>query len=409
MNLYRCGARTAQKRTTTMNELILCKYGEIVLKGLNRSGFETELLRNVRRRLKGIGEFKVYSMQSTMYVEPASPDADIDEAYSRIKKVFGITKISRAAETEKSIDAMFEACMDYLGGALAAASTFKVEAKRSDKRFPLTSPEISAEIGGRILEKFCHLKVDVKNPQVKVVCEVRDRHAYVHALPEEGAGGMPVGSSGRALLLLSGGIDSPVAGTLMAKRGVIIGGIHFQSPPYTSERALLKVESLAKIMSEYCGRFSFYCVPFTKIQEAIRDNCPEELFTLIMRRLMMKVAQKIALSQNFSALITGESLGQVASQTLAAMVTTDAVCEIPVFRPCIGMDKKEIIDCSYKIGTFDTSILPYEDCCTVFTPKHPKTRPTVLEVEQAEQAFNFEPLIEEAVLGTTVKTFNPYE
>ena len=392
-----------------MKELILCKYGEIVLKGLNRSGFEAELLRNVRRRLKGIGDFKAYSLQSTMYVEPTSDDADIDEAYQRIKKVFGITKISKACETEKSLDAIFKACMNYLGDDLATAKTFKVEAKRSDKRFPLTSPEISAEIGGRILEKFHHLRVDVKNPEVKVVCEIRDKFAYVHALPEEGAGGMPVGSSGRALLLLSGGIDSPVAGAMMAKRGVVVGGIHFQSPPYTSERALLKVEKLAEIMSEYCGKFSFYCVPFTKIQEAIRDNCPEELFTLIMRRLMMKVAQKIAVDQNFSALITGESLGQVASQTLAAMVTTDAVCEMPVFRPCIGMDKKEIIDFSYKIGTFETSILPYEDCCTVFTPKHPKTRPTVKEVEDAENSFDFTPLIEEAVQNTTVKTFTPYQ
>lgn len=390
-------------------QVILCKYGEIVLKGLNRSGFEAELIRNVRRRLKALGEFKYSSRQSTLFIEPLSDDTDSEEVIERLKRVYGIAKICPATQCEKNLDSIFETVKETLGEALETARTFKVEAKRADKRFPMTSPEIMAELGGMILSEYHHLRVDVKEPQLTVVCEIRDDAAYVHALPIDGAGGMPVGTSGRALLLLSGGIDSPVAGTMLAKRGVIVSAIHFQSPPYTSERALIKVERLAAKMTEYCGRITLFTVPFTKIQEAIRDNCPEELFTLIMRRLMMEISQRVCETYGFSALITGESIGQVASQTMAAMVTTDAVCRIPVFRPCIGLDKKEIIDISYKIGTFDISIEPYEDCCTVFTPKHPKTRPSLEDVEKAQQSFEFEPLIKEAVEGITSKTFNPYE
>ncbi len=391
-----------------MKQVILCKYGEIVLKGLNRSGFEAELMRNVRRRLKPLGDIKLSSRQSTLFVEPMSEDIDFDEVIERLKKVYGIAKICPAIAVEKKLEAILETVKEYLGEALEAAHSFKVEAKRADKRFAMTSPEIMSELGGMILEAYPHLVVDVKHPELTVVCEIRDDAAYVHALPIDGAGGIPVGTSGRALLLLSGGIDSPVAGAMMAKRGVIVSAIHFQSPPYTSERALIKVEKLAAKMTECCGQITLFTVPFTKIQEAIRDNCPEELFTIIMRRLMMEIAQRVAAQYDFAALVTGESIGQVASQTMAAMVTTDAVCRIPVFRPCVALDKKEIVDIAYKIGTFDISIEPYEDCCTVFTPKHPKTKPVLSEVARAQNAFDFEPLLQEAVSGITFKTFKPY-
>lgn len=391
-----------------MRQVILCKYGEIVLKGLNRSRFEADLIKNVRRRLKPLGEFRLDSRQSTLFVEPMSEDIDYDETIDRLKKVYGIAKICPAFATEKSLGAIYATARECLGDELQSAKTFKVVAKRADKRFPLDSMQIMSELGGMILEGYPGISVDVKNPELTVICEIRDDAAYVHGTPIEGAGGIPVGTSGRALLLLSGGIDSPVAGAMMAKRGVIISAIHFQSPPYTSERALIKVERLAAKMTEHCGQITLFTVPFTEIQEAIRDNCPEELFTLIMRRLMMEIAQRVAEGYGFQALVTGESIGQVASQTMSALVTTDAVCRIPVFRPCICLDKKEIVDISYKIGTFDISIEPYEDCCTVFTPKHPKTQPTLDEVKKAQAMFDFEPLIEKAVNGISSKTFKAY-
>ncbi len=279
-------------------------------------------------------------------------------------------------------------------------------AKRSDKRFPMKSPEICRELGGVLLSKFSHLEVDVNNPEVTVTVEIRDTNAYVHAVNIRGAGGLPVGTSGHAMLLLSGGIDSPVAGYMMAKRGVHISAIHYVSPPYTSERAKLKVEQLCEKITPYCGSIAFFCVPFTKIQEEIKNNCPEEFFTIIMRRLMMKIAQKICEREKCLALITGESVGQVASQTMNALMCTDAVCEIPVFRPLIGMDKTEIVEISRKIDTYETSIQPYEDCCTVFTPKHPKVRPLLADVEAAEASFDFSALIDEAVANTELKIFN---
>ena len=391
-----------------MKELILCKYGEIVLKGLNRGGFENELMKNVRRRLKPLGKFNLRSAQSTLYVEPLDEDIDMDEVLDRLKKVYGITKLCRAIGVEKDLQKIFEVAYERFGDVLRTAKSFKVSAKRSDKSFYMTSPELSAQLGGMLLEKFPHSKVDLFEPEVTIICEIRDAGAYIHDVAIDGAGGIPVGTSGRALLLLSGGIDSPVAGCMLAKRGVMISAIHFEAPPYTSERALMKVEKLAKKMSEFCGRISFYTVPFTKIQEEIRNNCPEEYFTLIMRRLMMEIAQRVAEQQGLQAIATGESLGQVASQTMAAMVTTDAVCRMPVFRPCIGMDKKEIIDISYKLGTFEISIEPYEDCCTVFTPRHPKTKPQLADVEAAQAMFDFEPLIAEAVAGTRVKNIKSY-
>lgn len=388
-----------------MKEIILVKYGEMVLKGLNKRTFEDMLTKNIKRRLKSLGHFQLTSAQSTTYITPLDEDVDLGEVIERVGKIFGIAALCRACVCEKDFGDITEKAVEYLGDILEMAKTFKVNAKRSDKAFPMKSPEICAELGGILLEKFPNLTVDVNNPEVTVTVEVRDTNAYVHAENIKGAGGLPVGTSGKALLLLSGGIDSPVAGYMMAKRGVHISAIHYVSPPYTSDRALLKVETLCQKLTDYCGSIAFFCVPFTEIQEAIKDNCPEEYFTIIMRRLMMEIAQKIAEKDNCLALITGESVGQVASQTMAAMTCTDAVCRIPVLRPCVGMDKTEIIEISRKIDTFETSIEPYEDCCTVFTPRHPKVKPKLAEIEKAQARFDFEPLIQKAVEGTTMKVF----
>ena len=384
-----------------MKEIILAKYGEIALKGLNKHSFEDMLVANVKRRLKKIGDFTFSHSQSTLFVSSITEQVDMDQTMETMGKIFGIAKLCRAVEIEKDFSQIADKGVSYVSEALEDANTFKVDAKRADKKFAMKSPEICAKLGEIILEKYPHLTVDVKNPDVTVTVEIREKGAYVHALKVDGAGGMPVGSSGRAMLLLSGGIDSPVAGYMMAKRGVQICAVHFESPPYTSERARLKVEKLASLMANYCGQIKFYCVPFTEIQEQIRNNCDEEYFTIIMRRLMMKIAQKISAQNDCAALVTGESIAQVASQTMAAMVCTDAVCKMPVFRPVIGMDKKEIIEISRKIGTFETSIEPYEDCCTVFTPKHPKTKPVLKKVEEQEQKFDFEPMLDEAVKRTT--------
>lgn len=389
-----------------MKEIILVKYGEMALKGLNKKTFEDMLVKNIKRRIKSLGKFICTSAQSTLYITPDSDDIDLDEAMSRIGKIFGIAAFCRACVCEKDFNDIKEKSFDYLSGILPYAKTFKVTAKRSDKNFPMKSPEICMELGGELLEKFPNLSVDVKNPEVTVTVEIRDTNAFVHAENIKGAGGLPVGSSGKAMLMLSGGIDSPVAGWMMAKRGVHIAAIHYVSPPYTSDRAQLKVEQLCEKLTDYCGGIAFYCVPFTEIQEAIKDNCPEEYFTIIMRRIMMEIAQIIAEKDGCQALITGESVGQVASQTMAALACTDAVCKIPVFRPCIGMDKTEIIEISRKIDTFDISTLPYEDCCTVFTPKHPKVRPHLEEIEKAQNSFDFAPMIQKAVEETEMKVFN---
>lgn len=366
-----------------MKEIILVKNGELVLKGLNRSSFEDVLIKNMRRHLEDLGEFKFTKSQSTIMVE-APEGADLDDVADRLGKVFGIAAYSRAAVCEKDMQSIVNTAREYLADELSLVSTFKVEAKRSDKKFPLKSPEICRELGGALLKKFNHLKVDVHNPDVTVTVEIRDNHAFVRGNNIKGAGGMPTGTSGRAAILISGGIDSPVAAYMMAKRGIELVAIHFASPPYTSELAEMKVMDLLKKVSAYCGTITTYVVPFTEIQEAIRDYCPEEYFTLVMRRIMMKISNIIAENQNCRALITGESLGQVASQTIYALQCTDSVAEFPVFRPCIGMDKDEIIAVSRKIDTFETSIQPYEDCCTVFTPKHPRTRPKPQDVEEAE-------------------------
>lgn len=387
-----------------MKEVILIKNGELALKGLNRSTFEDILVKNIRRRLKSAGDFDYIKSQSTIIIEPKDENCDFEAAQEAVSRIFGIAGFSRAAAVEKDFDKVIEISGAYLEGALKNAKTFKVEAKRSDKKFPLTSPEISREMGGHLLSVYPHLKVDVHNPEVTVMVEVRDKYIFLHGTQIKGAGGMPVGTGGKAGILISGGIDSPVAAWMMAKRGIELTAIHFASPPYTSKRAEMKVVTLLEKVAKYSGRMTMFTVPFTEIQEQIKDNCPEELFTLIMRRAMMKAAEKIARKENCQALITGESVGQVASQTIYAIACTDAAANMPVFRPLIGMDKDEIIEISRKIDTFETSILPYEDCCTVFTPKHPKTRPNLGDIEKAEQLIPLDELVEKAVNGAQIRT-----
>ena len=381
----------------TPSEVILCKFGEIVLKGANRQNFESGLVKELRRRASPYGTFKIYFKQSTIFVEPQNELCDMDGMYDAAKKVFGIVGVNRAAVCEKTMESIVATAKIYLPEKLAGKRTFKVDAKRADKKFPLKSPEISAEIGGVILSTVRGIKVDVKNPDVVVTVEVRDDHAYIRAGQEPGAGGLPLRSAGRGLLLLSGGIDSPVAGCMMAKRGMEIEALHFESFPYTSERAKEKVLQLAQEMCEFCAKIHVHVISLTHIQEEIRDKCDEEYFTLIMRRFMMEISQRIAKHDGCGALITGENLGQVASQTMEAMAVTGAVVDIPIFMPLIGMDKEEIIRIARKIGTFETAILPYEDCCTVFTPKHPKTKPTLGQLLNAEKTLDREALIERAL------------
>ena len=382
-----------------MKEIFLLKLGEIVLKGANKRQFESRLRQNVRRRMKKFGEFDVYIMQSTVYVEPKDELADVDGAWEACRSIFGVVSLCRCRPCEKNPDAIFEAVENYLGDDLDCAKSFKVESKRSDKAFPMTSIQISQEIGGRLAEAHPGTQVDVHHPDYTVYVEVRDFAAYVHGPAEPGAGGLPTGVGGRAMCLLSGGIDSPVAAYMIAKRGVEIEAVHFFSYPYTSQLAKDKVVELARLVAKYSGKMTVNVVPFTEIQEAIRDNCPEEYFTLVMRRFMMEIAQRIAKEDGCGCLITGENLGQVASQTMEAMAVTGAVVDIPVFMPLVGMDKEEIITIARKIGTMETSILPYEDCCTVFTPKHPKTKPSLGGVLHAEEPLDREALIARAIAG----------
>ena len=350
-----------------MKEVILLKNGEIALKGLNRHAFEDRLIKNARRKLMPVGEFHFKKAQSTIYVEPQSDDYDLDEAVDRLQKVFGIAALTRACVVEKDFELICRTAAEYLKEELEDAATFKVEAKRSDKSFPMKSPEICAGVGEYLLEQYPHLQVDVHQPDVVVMVEVRDYAAYIHGSQIKGAGGIPVGSGGKAM--------------------------------YTSERAKQKVIDLAQKMCSYCGRIKLHIVPFTEIQEAIRDQCPEDLFTIIMRRYMMKIACRVARLNECEALITGESVGQVASQTIQAIACTNEVCDMPVLRPVIGMDKDEIVLISRKVDTFETSILPYEDCCTVFTPKHPRTKPQLKFVKYAEEQMDSEQLIQRAIDG----------
>ena len=386
-----------------MKEIILIKNGELALKGLNRSTFEDILIKNIRKRIKSLGEFEYRKEQSTVAVVPMDDYIDMDEVSDRISRVFGIAAYSRALQVEKDMDVILENAPKYLAEQLRNAKTFKVEGKRSDKKFPLKSPEISREVGGAILSAFPHLRVDVKNPEILVTIEIREKFAFIRGNQTKGAGGMPTGTAGKSSILISGGIDSPVAAYMMAKRGLVLNAIHFASPPYTSPQSEEKVHNLLRQVTRYCGNITLFTVGFTEIQEEIRDKCPEDLFTLVMRRFMMRIAQRIAEKEDSKALITGESLGQVASQTLNALACTDAVVEMPVFRPLIGLDKDEIIKVSRKIDTFDISIEPYEDCCTVFTPKHPKTKPQISVLENAEKALDVEALIDRAIENTTIK------
>ncbi len=373
-------------------EMILCKLGEVVLKGLNRRSFEDKLISNLRRRVSKCGSFRVYSKQSTIYVEPVNDDCDLDAAFAACRQVFGVITVSRALPCEKDVQAIIGTAKTYLHEELSAARSFKVESRRADKTFPLTSIQLSQQVGGALHQAYPNLAVDVHEPELTVYLEIRDDAAFVHGPAVPGAGGLPLGMGGTAVTLLSGGIDSPVSSWMMAKRGVALEPVHFFSPPYTSEAAKEKVIELARRLTPWCGRLRLQIVPFTEIQEEIRRKAPEDYFTLLMRRFMMRLAERCAEEAHARAIVTGECLGQVASQTMEALRCTEDVVSLPVLRPLIGMDKEEIVRLSRKIGTFDTSILPYEDCCTVFTPRHPKTRPHLDEVREAEAALDVEAL-----------------
>lgn len=379
-----------------MKEILLCKYGEIVLKGGNRRYFEDTLVKEMRYRAANFGHFEITNVQSTMTIEPADDFADLDGMFDAARRLFGIAAVGRAAVAEKNMESILEIAKAYLPAFLEGKKTFKVEAKRSDKTFPLSSPEISAAVGGAVLSVCPRLKVDVHHPDITLRVEVRDRAAYVHAGQFKGAGGLPVGTNGKGLLLLSGGIDSPVAGWMMAKRGVRLEAVYFESMPYTSEQARQKVLDLAALVARWSGSIMVHVISLTHIQEELVRNCEEEYFTLLLRRYMMQLANMVAKKQDCQALITGESLGQVASQTMHALNVTNALAEYPVFRPVIGMDKEEIVQLARHIGTFETSILPFEDCCTVFTPRHPKTRPQLDRVVEEEKKLPFEELCREA-------------
>ncbi len=389
------------------DEIFLLKMGEMVLKGLNRRTFEERLMGNARRRLQKYGKFRIYSRQSITYVEPKEETCDMEGAFQTLQTLFGVVGLSRAKACQKTPEAILETAKTYLREDLLGAASFKVESKRSDKSFPMTSIQLSQFVGGELNEAFPHIRADMHNPEVVVHVEVRDFAAYVHANPTPGAGGLPVGVGGKAVSLLSGGIDSPVASWMMAKRGVALEMVHFFSYPYTSPEAKEKVLELARLLTPWCGRLVVHVVPFTQIQEELRRQCPESLFTLLMRRFMMRIAERVAQRVGAEGLVTGESLGQVASQTMQAMAVTGQVCTLPVFRPVVGMDKEEIVRTARKIGTFATSILPYEDCCTVFTPRHPKTRPHLDEIQEAEAALDVEGLIQAAVEGIERVVLDP--
>ena len=387
-----------------MKEVLLCKYGELILKGANRSYFENLLLKELKTRIRRAGSFDIYKAQSTIYIEPLDDSCDLDLALEYAKKVFGIVTIDRACVAGKNMDAIFRAAKEYLPQFLTGAKTFRADARRADKTFPLKSPELAGEIGAAVLEAMPRLKVDLDHPDVTVRVEIRERGAYIHAGQIKGAGGMPLGSSGKGLLLLSGGIDSPVAGFMMAKRGVTLEALHFESFPYTSERAREKVLELARLLCEYTTHIKVHVISLTHIQEELVKSCDEEYFTLLLRRFMMTLADRVARRNKCGALITGESLAQVASQTMRAIAVTDSCADMPVFRPCIGLDKEEIITIARRIGTFETSILPYEDCCTVFTPRHPKTRPEPEKVLAEQNKVDFKALCDEAF-----ETLNTYD
>ena len=394
-----------------IKEIILCKYGEIVLKGANRATFEAKLAKEIKKRCALYGHFSISHAQSTVFIEPQSEDCDIDGAFEECRRVFGIVGVSRAAVAEKNMEDILSVAAAYLPSLLRGKKTFKAEAKRSDKSFPLASPAIAAEVGGAVLNALPSIRVDIHNPDGIVRVEIREKNAYIHAGQEKGAGGMPYRSAGKGLLLLSGGIDSPVAAFMMAKRGMEIEALHFESFPYTSEAAKEKVLTLADKICAYTGQMYVHIMSLTHIQEELRDNCEEEYFTLLLRIFMMTLAERCAKGYHAQALITGESLGQVASQTMEAIAVTNSVVSLPVFRPLIGMDKEEIVRIARVIDTFETSILPYEDCCTVFTPRHPRTRPQLEKVMAELEKVDFQGLLEEAYASmyTEKRTIYPEE
>jgi thiamine biosynthesis protein ThiI len=398
-----------------MRNGLLLKYGEIAIKGNNRKLFENLLIKNIENQLRSVGDFRVTKEQGRILVEPkagqpdempsSAPAASVEDAIPALQKVFGIVGISPVTIfKDNSLESIAEHTIEFLreeyGG--TEHQSFKVDCRRTDKSYPLNSIELATEMGSRILDVFPGWTVDVHKPETRIMIELRTRvYVYAHTIP--GPGGMPVSEDNKAALLLSGGIDSPVAGWMMAKRGVSLCGVYFHAHPYTSDRAREKVIELARRLSEYSGNFRLYVVPFTDIELDIYDHCPQDEITIIMRRLMMRIAEKIARKEGAEALITGEDLGQVASQTLQSLVCTDAVCTMPVFRPLIGFDKQEIISIAQKIDTFETSILPYEDCCTIFVAKHPVTRPKLGRIEKSELLLtNVEEAIDKAVEDSEV-------
>ena len=388
------------------NEILLLKLGEVVLKGLNRRSFEDKLVSNVRRRMKPCGSFQIYIRQSTIYVEPQTEDCDMEAAFKAARQVFGIVTVARAVPCAKEMDAIVETAKTYLADEFAKARTFKVESRRADKQFPMNSIQISQYVGGE-LGQFFNVKADMHHPDLTVYVEIREKYAYIHTPSVLGAGGLPIGMGGRAVSLLSGGLDSPVSSYMIARRGVELEMVHFVSPPYTSQQALDKVLELARLLTVYCGRMIVHIIPFTEIQEEIRRKCPEDHFTLIMRRFMMRLADMLARELRCRALVTGENLGQVASQTMQALAVSEDVATMPVLRPLIGLDKEEIVKIARKIGTFDTSILPYEDCCTVFIPRHPKTKPSVEETREYEAALDVEGLCQRAMANREMIRVKP--
>lgn len=379
------------------NDVILLKYGEIVLKGLNRNRFNQLLEKNVRRALHHAdGAFSTEYAQSILFVR-GEEGSDMDAAFGLLKNIFGVVSVCRGMECEKDMEAILAILRTHARELVGNARTFKCDARRSDKSFPLKSPEICAVCGAELLEVCPDLRVDVHNPDVVVTIEIRNRSAILHGLQEHGAGGIPVGSEGRALLLLSGGIDSPVAGHMTAKRGAELDAVYFETPPYTSEAAREKVISLARRLAAYAGTIRVHCVSLTEVQEELAKVCDERLFTILLRRFMVRCAEQIARQYGAIALVTGESIGQVASQTMLSIAATDDAAGMPIFRPCIGLDKEEIVVRARQIGTFDISTLPYEDCCAMFTPRHPNTRPELDVVRTEEAKVDVEGLVARAV------------
>jgi len=391
-----------------MKKVILVRYGEIILKGLNRSVFEDKLVGNIKKALYGLGKIDVIKSQARIFVEPDSEDYDFETAMDRLVKVFGIVSISPVWKIPSDFEEIKKYSLMMAADLVdrKKASTFKVETKRGNKRFPMESPEVNMELGAHILENIPALKVDVHNPSFILYVEIRE-NTYIYSEIVPANGGLPVGTNGKAVLLLSGGIDSPVAGWMMAKRGVEIEAVHFHSYPYTSERAKEKVVELTRILSTYCFEINLHVVPFTEIQLEINEKCPQDQLTIIMRRFMMKISERIAESVGALALVTGESIGQVASQTMQSLGVTNAAVSMPVFRPLIGMDKNEVIEIARRINTFETSILPYEDCCTLFVAKHPKTKPQLEKILLSESRLQVEELINRAVESTEVLRITP--